>query len=204
MIFRNRFQQIKRTPHIWFILAFVMVIAIPCAYWTFHYININQRQAQESQFVAAKVSLVMNYFNCQDPEIHTAIMKTFDPVLVAIVVGIESDYKVNAVSPRGCRGLMQLSPGKLDDWRNKTRNIQIGAAYLQSLLKRFDNTELAIAAYNAGPDAVIRYGGAPPFRETQRYLEKARLYTLMVKSVVCYETGLFGMKQPVQIGQATL
>ncbi len=116
----------------------------------------------------------MKRYHCEDQEIYEAIMNTFDPVLVAVVIAIESEFKVNAVSRAGCRGLMQLSPDKLDDWQNIHKNIQIGAAYLEAQLQRFGDLELAFAAYNAGPEAVAKYQGVPPYRETINYIKKAK------------------------------
>jgi soluble lytic murein transglycosylase-like protein len=129
---------------------------------------------------AYKVTQIMTIFRCADPEIHAAIMETFNPVLVAIVIGIESNYKVDAVSPAGCRGLMQLSPGKLQDWTDVRQNITVGARYLQKQIERFGSVELAIAAYNAGPESVILHQGVPPYRETQAFIAKARILSLKV------------------------
>ena len=107
---------------------------------------------QERETTIAQVSQIMAMYDCQNPEILNAIMDTFDPVLVAIVVAIESEYQVDAISPAGCRGLMQLSPGKLDDWQNVAKNIQVGSRYLEAQVRRFGSLELAMAAYNAGPE----------------------------------------------------
>jgi Transglycosylase SLT domain len=133
---------------------------------------------KETQAVSDKVTIVMRMFNCNNPEIHAAIMDTFDPVLIAIVVGVESEYRIDAISPTGCRGLMQLSPDKIQDWRNIHRNIQVGSNYLEQQLNRFGSLELAIAAYNAGPESVTKYKGIPPFRETKEYVQKAKLLSL--------------------------
>jgi hypothetical protein len=129
---------------------------------------------KEQQLIPMRVKAIMSSFHCDDPQIHTAIMETFDPLLVAIIIGIESEYKPNAISPVGCRGLMQLSPDKLEDWRDVTKNIRVGSAFLHEQLRRFGSIELAIAAYNAGPATVKKYHGIPPYRETIRYLYKAR------------------------------
>lgn len=94
---------------------------------------------------------------------------------VASIARQESGFRQDAVSPKGARGVMQLMPATArslgvdaDDLRG---NIMGGAAYLRQMLDRFDgDLERAIAAYNAGPGAVIRFGGAPPYRETRRYL----------------------------------
>ena len=135
---------------------------------------------QERETTIAQVSQIMAMYDCQDPEILTAIMDTFDPVLVAIVVAIESEYQVDAISPAGCRGLMQLSPGKLDDWQNVAKNIQVGSRYLEAQVRRFGSLELAMAAYNAGPESVILHGGVPPFQETQSFIKKAKYFGLVV------------------------
>lgn len=101
-----------------------------------------------------------------------------DPSLVHAVIRAESAYNPEAVSSKGAAGLMQLMPGTLRDYRvsdpyDPEQNIAAGSAYLKRLLDDFDDTlELALAAYNAGPEAVRRYGGVPPFPETRRYLER--------------------------------
>lgn len=134
-----------------------------------------QTQAEkEQQQTSEKVKTVMNQFHCEDSQIHAAIMETFDPLLVAIIIGIESEYKPNAVSRAGCRGLMQLSPDKLEDWRDVTKNVRVGSAFLEEQLRRFGSIELAIAAYNAGPESVNKYQGIPPYQETIGYLKKTR------------------------------
>jgi hypothetical protein len=169
------------------------------AYWK----NVEQ-QDRERQLIASKVSMVMNFFHCQDPEIHAAIMETFDPVLVAILTGVESQYRVDAVSPKGCRGLMQLSPDKLENWRDKRQNILTGSRYLQELLLKFGSVELAVAAYNAGPKAVVKYRGVPPYRETRRYVEKTRLFASMVGHAICFETGMLDRNRRSIAFQAAL
>ena len=99
-----------------------------------------------------------------------------DVDLLASVVRAESGGNARAVSRTGARGLMQLMPGTaselgVDDSFRPEQNIRGGSIYLDSLLKRYhDNLALALAAYNAGPGAVEKYHGIPPYRETRLYV----------------------------------
>ena len=107
-----------------------------------------------------------------------------DPRLVAAVAWTESGFRPDAVSSAGARGLMQLMPatarGLGVDPRDPTQNLEGGARYLAQQLQRFGRTDLALAAYNAGPGNVARHGGIPPFAETRAYVERVleRLGTL--------------------------
>lgn len=101
-----------------------------------------------------------------------------DPLLVAAVVRVESRFSPRAVSPRGAVGLMQVLPttaahyGRAD-LHDPHENLDAGCRYLASLLDLYDgDLSLALAAYNAGPAVVARYGGIPPFRETRRYVAR--------------------------------
>jgi soluble lytic murein transglycosylase-like protein len=98
-----------------------------------------------------------------------------DPALIEAIIERESGFDSNATSSAGARGLMQLMPqtaaglGVTDSF-NAAQNVAGGTRYLRSLLDRFGNVELAVAAYNAGPDAVRRYAGVPPYAETRNYV----------------------------------
>jgi len=101
-----------------------------------------------------------------------------DIELLASVVKAESGGRANAVSRTGARGLMQLMPGTaqqlgVNDAFRPDQNIAGGSAYLDQLLTRYkDDLSLALAAYNAGPAAVDRYHGIPPYRETIAYVAR--------------------------------
>ncbi len=100
-----------------------------------------------------------------------------EPDLVHAVIRVESGYDRWARSVDGAMGLMQLMPetaealGVEDPW-DPEQNIRGGTTYLARLLGRFDGRlDLALAGYNAGPEAVVKYDGVPPYRETQGYVE---------------------------------
>jgi soluble lytic murein transglycosylase-like protein len=109
---------------------------------------------------------------------HAGAAHNIDADLLASVVRAESGGQVRAVSRAGAQGLMQLMPGTaaqlgVQDSFKADQNIAGGTAYLDGLLVKYhDNVALALAAYNAGPAAVDRYHGVPPFAETRAYVAR--------------------------------
>lgn len=105
-----------------------------------------------------------------------------DPALVHAVIRAESGFNRYARSHKGAEGLMQLMPGTAREMGVSNsfvaeQNIRGGIGYLQRMLELFDgNTRLALAAYNAGPEVVLSYGGIPPFRETRAYVARVLRY----------------------------
>jgi soluble lytic murein transglycosylase-like protein len=105
----------------------------------------------------------------------TAAAYALDPNLVEAVAWRESRFRPNAVSDKGAIGVMQLMPGTARDLgvdpRDPVQNIRGGAIYLRRMLSEFGgDVRLALAAYNAGPAAVRKHGGVPPYAETQAYV----------------------------------
>jgi hypothetical protein len=106
---------------------------------------------------------------------------SLDPALVRAVIHAESGFNAQARSQKGAMGLMQLMPGTARMLRvtkplDPDSNILGGSQYLAGLLARFKNdVTLATAAYNAGPEAVQRYAGVPPYAETQVYVQRVKL-----------------------------
>ena len=103
------------------------------------------------------------------------------PGLVKAVVKAESNFEVAAVSNKGAQGLMQLMPETAEDMGvanpfQAEDNVLGGTRYLRAMYDRFGDWEQALAAYNAGPGAVDRYQGIPPYAETQEYVERVLHY----------------------------
>ena len=111
-----------------------------------------------------------------------------DPALLAAVATVESGLNPSAVSPDGARGLMQLMPATAAELGvtnsfDPAQAVDGAARLLRSHLDRFGSVQLALAAYNAGPGAVSRYGGIPPYEETQGYVLKVLHYYQRYRSL---------------------
>jgi soluble lytic murein transglycosylase len=122
----------------------------------------------------------------EKPEVREIISRyasqfRLEEALINAVIKVESDYNPRAVSRKGAQGMMQLMPQtarELDvrDPLNPDDNIRGGTRYLRQMLDRFKDLDLALAAYNAGPSAVTRYGGIPPYEETRNYVIRVKKY----------------------------
>ncbi len=114
--------------------------------------------------------------------VREAHKRNLDPLLVKSVIWVESCFDQYAVSRVGAHGLMQLMPATaaelgVSDRFDPAQNIRGGVTYLAWMLERFDqDLDLALAAYNAGPGAVERHRGIPPFAETRNYIERVNAH----------------------------
>ena len=103
-----------------------------------------------------------------------------EPTLIHSIIRTESNYDPDAVSPKGAMGLMQLMPETakrygVRDLYNPRENIEGGVKYLKYLMDLYNRkTDYVLAAYNAGHNAIKKYGGIPPFPETRRFIEKVK------------------------------
>jgi soluble lytic murein transglycosylase-like protein len=103
------------------------------------------------------------------------------PALIKAVIAAESGFNPQAISHKGAQGLMQLMPDTsaslgVEDPLRPDQNVRGGVRYLRHLVDRYGDLSLALAAYNAGPTAVDRYGGIPPYRETRAYVKRVLTY----------------------------
>jgi soluble lytic murein transglycosylase-like protein len=120
------------------------------------------------------------------------------------VVQVESGYNPRALSNKGAIGLMQLMPGTahelgIDDPWNPDRNVEGGTAYLRKMLDFFNgDLEFALAAYNAGPNAVLNHAGIPPYPETRAYVRK--IVCLYEERAAAPTTGRLQASRATRIG----
>ncbi len=113
--------------------------------------------------------------------VRTALEHKLEPALVKAVIAAESNFSPVAVSRAGAQGLMQLMPHTaaqlgVEDPFHEHQNVEGGTRYLREMLDRYGDLQRALAAYNAGPAAVDRYRGVPPYKETKAYVERVLNY----------------------------
>jgi len=113
---------------------------------------------------------------------HFANKFQLDAALIKAVIKVESDFNPRVVSSKGAQGLMQLMPETAQEVGvnnpfDPSQSIYGGSLYLRKMLDSFDrNLDYALAAYNAGPTTVRKYGGIPPYKETQNYVKRVKHY----------------------------
>lgn len=138
---------------------------------------VSPKQIAPRALEAAAASRVVHNVDVNQVVEQTAKAHEVDPLLVHSVIKAESNYNPAAVSPKGAMGLMQLMPGTARRFGaantfDVRQNIEAGVKYLRYLQDMFGKNQLALAAYNAGEGAVLRYGNVPPYRETENYVYK--------------------------------
>ena len=133
-------------------------------------------EIKEAINLKSKIDLKAQSTNIDELVATFADKYNIDGDFIKAIIKQESGFNPNATSKKGAMGLMQLMPktaeslGVLDAY-NPSQNIEGGVKYLRNLLDKYENNqELALAAYNAGPGAVKKYGGIPPYKETQNYI----------------------------------
>ena len=133
--------------------------------------EVNEARRDYSKTDTSSKSQLLNMIN------NVARDNGVDEKLVQALIKQESGFNPNATSKAGAMGLMQLMPSTakamgVNDPYNASQNVQGGVKYLKSMLDRYNgNVILALAAYNAGPGAVDKYDGVPPYKETQNYVK---------------------------------
>ena len=177
--FKKQLQQTKR--------RFYMSVSTPSVYRSFAYVpsgGYSSSYVSSYQYSMRPIYLGLHpNEKAFEPYINDIAREHgVDPRLVKAVIRAESAFNPSAVSPKGAMGLMQLMPGTamdmgVQDPYHPIQNLRGGIGYLKEMLRLFNNDLiLALAAYNAGPNAVKQYGGVPPYEETRQYIQRVLQY----------------------------
>ena len=146
-----------------------------------HYTNI-KNDARYRLYIKSPEERAIEYIEKYTEIIDQASdMFDVEPSLIKAVIKAESGFNHKAVSHKGAQGLMQLMPAtaellRVNDPFDPTENIFGGTRYLRKMLDRFGHMELAVAAYNAGPEAVKSHNGIPPYQETRTFVQRVIKY----------------------------
>jgi soluble lytic murein transglycosylase len=138
---------------------------------------LNENSTQRSRRLSTRLADLPD-INLEAIIANHSVAQNLDPRLVRALIQAESGYNVKAVSNKGAIGLMQLMPDtaselKISNPYDASENVRGGTMYLRQMIDHFaGKVELAIAAYNAGPGAVEKHGGIPPFAETRDYVRR--------------------------------
>lgn len=150
-------------------------------------VHFTDRQKDDRYVPIARPRGISYHQRMRQNKVYDTVIKTaalthgVPAALVKAVIAAESSFDARAVSPKGAMGLMQLMPGTAADLgvREPFRaadNVQGGTRYLRTLHDRYGDWTRTLAAYNAGPTAVDRHRGVPPYRETREYVERVLSY----------------------------
>jgi hypothetical protein len=163
----------NKTLYICFVLGFTLLASSPLRAQD----SSAQKTPVKSKAKAATSKPSAASVNIPEIVEQAARANQVDPLLVHSIIQVESNYNPYAVSPKGAQGLMQLMPGTA--WKmgvgnsfDPRQNIEAGVRYLKYLQDLYKDDRLALAAYNAGPEAVQKYKSVPPYPETQDYVNR--------------------------------
>jgi soluble lytic murein transglycosylase-like protein len=149
--------------------------------------KICQVYVKEPRKFISKRGFSSSYYNIDERWFNeVAQAYSLDPALLKAIAKVESSFNPKAVSPKGALGLMQLMPTTAElvgvsNPFDPLESLKGGALYLKKLLEEFRDLELALAAYNAGPEKVRLYKGIPPYSETQNYVRTVLYYYNLFK-----------------------
>ena len=177
--------------HIVLFLTIIFVIPLECKAGGEYRRAKRNLNLLDSAIEALKASIVIEHEQMPNEKLYDDIIRSaclrhasLEFPLIKGIIKAESNYDPRAVSPKGAVGIMQILPDlavseeiEKHELFDPKKNIDFGCRYFSYLLERYNyNKILALAAYNAGPGAVDRYGAVPPYKETQAYVTKVLIY----------------------------